>query len=106
MKRIILLGASGSIGKQSIDVIREHPSELSLVGAGVGKNVSYLEELLESFDLRYAYSIERREDLEKKYPYTKFFYGEEGLSKIVEEKEETKAIIEILLLKNIFVIEL
>ena len=64
MKRIILLGASGSIGKQSIDVIREHPSELSLVGAGVGKNVSYLEELLESFDLRYAYSIERREDLE------------------------------------------
>ena len=51
MKRIILLGASGSIGKQSIDVIREHPSELSLVGAGVGKNVSYLEELLESFDL-------------------------------------------------------
>lgn len=87
MKRIILLGASGSIGKQSIDVIREHPSELSLVGAGVGKNVSYLEELLESFDLRYAYSIERREDLEKKYPYTKFFYGEEGLSKIVEEKD-------------------
>ena len=42
---------------------------------------------MESFDLRYAYSIERREDLEKKYPYTKFFYGEEGLSKIVEEKD-------------------
>ena len=57
MKRIILLGASGSIGTQSIDVIKEHPDELCLVGAGVGKNVEYLKVLLEEFDLKYAYAI-------------------------------------------------
>ena len=87
MKRIILLGASGSIGTQSIDVIKEHPDELCLVGAGVGKNVEYLKVLLEEFDLKYAYAINPQPELEKKYPFTKFFYGEEGLANIVLEKE-------------------
>ena len=80
MKRIILLGASGSIGTQSIDVIKQHPDKLSLVGAGVGKNVDYLKTLLKEFDLKYAYSIDRQPELEKMYPYTKFFWSR-GFSK-------------------------
>ena len=87
MKRILLLGASGSIGKQAIDVIKEHTHDLELVGAGVGKNVDFLRELLEKFELRFAYSIDRIVELEKKYPYTKFYYGEKGLEEIVKEKE-------------------
>ncbi|MDO5440122.1 MAG: 1-deoxy-D-xylulose-5-phosphate reductoisomerase [Erysipelotrichaceae bacterium] len=87
MKRILLLGASGSIGKQAIDVIKEHTHDLELVGAGVGKNVDFLRELLEKFELRFAYSIDRIIELEKKYPYTKFYYGEKGLEEIVKEKE-------------------
>ena len=87
MKRILLLGASGSIGKQSIDVIKEHQDELKLVGAGVGKQIDYLEKILAVFPLKYAYSIERHILLEQKYPDTKFFYGDEGLIDIVKEKE-------------------
>ena len=87
MKRIILLGASGSIGKQTIDVIKEHPHDLELVGAGVGNNVDFLRELLKEFDLRFAYSISRVEELEKEHPYTKFYYGDNGLKEIVKEKE-------------------
>lgn len=87
MKRILLLGASGSIGKQTIDVINEHPHDLELVGAGVGTNIDYLRELLAKYDLRYAYSIQRVEELEKAHPYTKFYYGENGLKEIVKEKE-------------------
>lgn len=87
MKRILLLGASGSIGKQTIDVINENQHDLQLVGAGVGKNLEYLKELLEKFELRYAYSIERSVELEQRYPYTKFFFGDEGLKEIVKEQE-------------------
>ena len=85
MKRILLLGASGSIGTQAIDVINEHPDELCLVGASVGKNIDYLKELLKNYKLSFVYSIERYFELEEQYPETKFYFGEKGLQEIVEE---------------------
>ncbi len=32
MKRILLLGATGSIGLQTVDVIEQHPDQFCLVG--------------------------------------------------------------------------
>ena len=79
MKRLILMGASGSIGTQTIDVIKEHKDELELVGVSVGKNTEYLKQLLDTFKIRYAYSVEPDERLVNKYPNTKFFSGDNGL---------------------------
>ena len=87
MKRILLLGASGSIGKQTIDVIKENSYELDLVGASVGENIDYLKELLREFTLRFVYSINEVKELENEYPYTRFYYGEKGLEEIVKEEE-------------------
>ena len=79
MKRLILLGASGSIGTQTIDVIKEHSDELELVGVSVGRNVDYLVKLLNEFQIKYAYTIEENKDLTAMFPGTRFFYGSEGL---------------------------
>jgi len=79
MKRLILMGASGSIGTQTIDVIKEHKDELELVGVSVGKNTAYLKELLNTFKIKYAYSVEPDESLVDKYPNTKFYSGDNGL---------------------------
>ena len=80
MKRLILLGASGSIGSQTIEIIREHCDEIKLVGVSVGKNVDYLDSLLNEFkDIKYAYCIERHPELEEKYPQIRFFFGDDGL---------------------------
>lgn len=85
MRKILLLGASGSIGKQSIEVIREHLDELELVGVSVGKQINKLDGLLSEFStIKYAYSIEENYDLVKKYPNVTFFYGESGLEKMAE----------------------
>lgn len=84
MKRILLLGASGSIGTQTIDVIKQHPDELKLVGVSVGKNIDYLIDVLKYFSVRYAYTIERNEVLEEKFPDVRFFYGESGLKQMAE----------------------
>ncbi len=86
-KRILLLGASGSIGKQSIDIIKEHSDQLELVGASVGSNVAYLEQLLNEFSLSFVYSINKCDELMEKFPDVHFYYGEDGLSEIVKEKE-------------------
>ena len=79
MKRLILLGASGSIGTQTIDVIKEHSDELELVGVSVGRNVDYLVKLLNEFQIKYAYTIEENKDLAAMFPGTRFFYCCEGL---------------------------
>lgn len=39
MRKVILLGSTGSIGTQAIDVITSHPGEFEVVGLAVGSNV-------------------------------------------------------------------
>ena len=84
MKRLILMGASGSIGTQSIEVIREHPDELELIGVSVGHNIDYLVKILNEFKISYAYAIEPNEQLVASFPQTKFFFGEEGLCQMAD----------------------
>ncbi|MBP3869128.1 MAG: 1-deoxy-D-xylulose-5-phosphate reductoisomerase, partial [Solobacterium sp.] len=50
-KRIALLGASGSIGRQTINVITQHPDLFELVSFGVGKNIDAARNILKQFDL-------------------------------------------------------
>ncbi|MFP4234868.1 MAG: 1-deoxy-D-xylulose-5-phosphate reductoisomerase, partial [Nitriliruptoraceae bacterium] len=35
-RRIVLLGASGSIGRQAVEVVAAHPDRFELVGLAVG----------------------------------------------------------------------
>ncbi len=87
MRKLVLLGASGSIGSQTVDVIRQHKDELELIGASVGYNIDYLIELLNEFDLKYACTIEKNSVLEEKFPNTVFFNGDEGLVKMARLEE-------------------
>lgn len=79
MKRLMLMGASGSIGTQAIDIIKAHSDQLELVGASVGNNIDYLIDILNNFNIKYAYTIERNKVLEEKFPNTRFYYGYNGL---------------------------
>lgn len=40
MKGVVVLGSTGSIGVQALDVIRQHPSRLTVVGLAAGSNES------------------------------------------------------------------
>ncbi len=84
MKRLILMGASGSIGSQAIDIIKAHKDQLELVGVSVGHNIDYLKEILNDFDLKYVYTIKANNDLIYKYPNIKFFYGDNGLEEMAK----------------------
>ena len=39
LKRIIILGCTGSIGQQTLDVVRRHPDKLQVVGLACGQHV-------------------------------------------------------------------
>ncbi|KDE49562.1 MULTISPECIES: 1-deoxy-D-xylulose-5-phosphate reductoisomerase [Geobacillus] len=82
MKYISILGASGSIGTQTLDVIRAHPDEFRLAAASVGKNIEAARRLIAEFSPslvavadRDAYEVLSREYRGR----TAIVYGEEGL---------------------------
>lgn len=53
-KRICLLGSTGSIGKQAIDVIREHRDKFELTAVAVLQNIDALEEQMHEFKPKLA----------------------------------------------------
>lgn len=53
-KRICLLGSTGSIGQQAIEVIREHRDKFELVAIAVMKNIDILEEQIHEFKPKVA----------------------------------------------------
>ena len=87
MKRLMLMGASGSIGTQTIDVVRQFPDELKIVGVSVGSNTEFLIDLLHEFDIKYVYTLKADEKLKKLYPNVEFFYGNDGL-KLMAKKQD------------------
>ncbi|MBO9128853.1 1-deoxy-D-xylulose-5-phosphate reductoisomerase [Bacillus sp. 165] len=87
MKKISLLGASGSIGTQTLDVIRLHPEEFQLVAFSVGKNISLAVQIIEEFSPDIV-SVQKKEDADALQTYTfsrrpKIVYGDEGLVEVV-----------------------
>jgi len=49
MKRVAILGSTGSIGTQALDVIARFPSRFTVVGLAAGRNVELLREQANSF---------------------------------------------------------
>ncbi len=49
MKRVAVLGSTGSIGVQSLDVIRLHPELLTCVALGLGRNIELAEKQAREF---------------------------------------------------------
>jgi len=89
MKKIVLLGASGSIGKQTIDIVSQHSDLYQIVGISVGKNINYLREVLRQIPIQNV-CVQNKEDYEviqKEFPSLDVYYGEEGLNQLVELKE-------------------
>lgn len=86
MKKITVLGSTGSIGTQSLEVIKAHPDRFRVEALTCGKNKKKLEEQIEKF--RPAFAVTEREedahDLMQKFPRTEFSWGEKGLIEAAE----------------------
>jgi len=53
-KRIVLLGSTGSIGRQTLDVIRALPGYFRVVGLAAGRNIELFTRQVEEFKPRYV----------------------------------------------------
>ncbi len=84
MKKINLLGASGSIGMQTLDVCLQHPEEFEIVAFSVGKNIDNCIEILGKIPVDLVCVSEKKDAdyLKEYFPDLKIVHGEEGLIEV------------------------
>lgn len=85
MKRLLLLGATGSIGLQTIDVVKHHSSMFEIIGLSAGYNMKQLAAILQEFPSIQYVCVAREVDMaemQRQYPSCLFSYGEEGLKQL------------------------
>lgn len=87
MKKICLLGATGSIGEQTLDVISNHHEKFELVAISFGNNIQYGREIVQKFKPKFVAVKEKAVCEQLKLEFINsgitFSYGEEALVEAV-----------------------
>ena len=87
MMKVCLLGASGSIGQQTIEVMLENPNDFDLVAFSVGRRVRKIANILKNFPNVRAVCLQDKEDAKRyqsKYTNVIFFWGDDGLNQLIK----------------------
>ncbi len=90
MKDVFIVGVTGSIGTQTLDIIRQYNNEFNLVGIGIGNNIELGKKIIEEFRPKII-SIKNKCDLNLSYQ-PEIYYGDEGLLKVASYKTEREMI--------------
>ncbi|MCB9498609.1 MAG: 1-deoxy-D-xylulose-5-phosphate reductoisomerase [Bacillales bacterium] len=86
MEKIVILGSTGSIGRQSLDIIKEKGG-FEILALACRKPKEVLKNQISFFKPSYVSLEEKSEELEKLFPEVCFFYGEEGIKTLSSLKE-------------------
>ena len=85
MMTVCLLGASGSIGQQTIDVMLNNHNDFDLVAFSVGKRVRCINHILKRFSNVKAIYVQDKETAKRfqnRYTHIFFYFGEDGLDSL------------------------
>ncbi|MBU1122258.1 MAG: 1-deoxy-D-xylulose-5-phosphate reductoisomerase [Candidatus Omnitrophota bacterium] len=84
MKKVLVFGSTGSIGKNSLDVIRQSQGKFNVVGLCVNRDIKNLQRQIKEFSPAYVCVVDQRcaDKLEKNLDNKiRLFKGEKGLQK-------------------------
>lgn len=89
MKKIVILGSTGSIGRQAIEVIQRHQDKFKIVGLTAGNNVGLLIEQISLLKPKYAAILHDShiERLQSAAPSVKILSGEQSLVEMAAAPE-------------------
>lgn len=91
MKKISLLGATGSIGWQTYDILKEQRDAFQLVAFSSGKNLEKTREMIETLKPELV-SVQLEEDaltLANEFPNIQFTFGAKGLVEVATHPDST-----------------
>ncbi len=85
-KKISIIGSTGSIGRQALEVIEKLQDKFEIIALAGGHNTELLKQQAEKFKPKYI-SISANPELVSGAHNAKVYQGEEGLEKICSDKE-------------------
>lgn len=86
MKKVAILGSTGSIGTQALDVIEHNREEFKASVLSCASRIGLLEEQIKKFAPETVVTAEEKDALylSRKYPHIEFGFGTEGLAAAAE----------------------
>ena len=90
MKKILILGSTGSIGTNSLELIRNNREKYEVVGISGNKNIDLLKKQIEEFEPTSIYVGTEQDalNLKKKYSFIKeVYFGENGLAELSKNSD-------------------
>ena len=88
MRKVCLLGASGSIGRQTLDVMKKNSKHFELISFSVGKQTRRISNIVKNFSTVKSICIKDKNKINyfsKKYPSISFYCGDDGLLKLIND---------------------
>ncbi|CAM3422238.1 1-deoxy-D-xylulose-5-phosphate reductoisomerase [Aeromicrobium ponti] len=84
MKHISLMGATGSIGTQTLDIIKGHPEDFKLAAMSAGRNIDLARKMIRDFKPELVSVSEKKfaDTLKAEFPGITFTYGHNGLIEV------------------------
>jgi 1-deoxy-D-xylulose-5-phosphate reductoisomerase len=92
-QKFSLLGSTGSIGTQTLDIVAEHPDKFEIVALAAGSNVALLAEQIRQFQpqlvaIREAGKVEQLRELIKDVPrQPEIMVGDEGAVEVARHPD-------------------
>lgn len=85
MKKIALLGSTGSIGTSTLKVVEHLPKEFSIATLAAHSNIDLLAEQITQFkpELVAVFDETKADELQTRFPHQKIVSGEEGMAEAV-----------------------
>ena len=87
MKKIALIGSTGSIGVQTLNVVRRNPEKFNVVSLAAGSNSDLLKKQIEEFSPAVA-TMQNFADWTNEFSQTEFFFGENAFTNAVIDEAD------------------
>lgn len=90
MKKILILGSTGSIGTNALELIRNNREQYQVVGISGNKNIELLKKQIEEFKPTFIYVGSEQDaiNLKKEYSFIKeVYFGENGLAELSKNSD-------------------
>ncbi|MCX8033861.1 MAG: 1-deoxy-D-xylulose-5-phosphate reductoisomerase [Thermodesulfovibrio sp.] len=89
MKKVVILGSTGSIGRSALEVIKNFPDKFNVLGLSAKSSVHILEEQIKEFNPKYVAIFEKKayEELRKKVKNIELLLGNEGICELARLKD-------------------
>lgn len=91
MKDLCILGSTGSIGRQTLDIVRMNKDKFRVVAMSVGRDLELSLKLVEEFRPKLI-CLRNKEEFSISYE-AKIVYGEDGLQSVAKYKENNQTLV-------------